>query len=141
MMIRSLFSVPGNSRNTDLGLAILRVVAGLCLAFFHGFAKVPPSEQFLGMVAGMGVPAPGLMAWLAGLAEAVGGLLIAAGLFTRPAALVLILHFLVVVLVAHAPDPLARRELPLLFLSMSVLFLLAGPGRYSIDGAMRKSEE
>jgi putative oxidoreductase len=138
-MIRFLFGIPENPRSTDLGLMILRVVAGLALAFLHGFGKIPPTEQFLGMVSAIGVPAPVLMAWLAGLAEFAGGLLIAIGLFTRPAAVVLIVHFLVVVLVAHAPDPIATREPALLFLSIGVLLLLAGPGQFSFDAVLKRN--
>jgi hypothetical protein len=38
-----------------------------------------------------------------------------------------------VVLVAHAGDSLADRELPILFGTIAFMFLLVGPGRYSVD--------
>lgn len=129
-----LFGHPDrNSSTVDFGLLVLRVVAGLALAFFHGIGKIPPAEGFVGMVGGMGLPAPALMAWLAGLAEFAGGLLLAAGLLTRPTALVLVIHFAVVVLVAHAGDALGDRELPLIFWAIAIQFLLTGPGRFSLD--------
>lgn len=123
-----------HDRNTDAGLFVLRVVAGLSLAFFHGIGKVPPQPGFLGMVDGMGLPAPELFAWLAAIAEFGGGLLIAFGLLTRPAALYVVVHFIFVVLMAHAGDPMTDRELPILYGSIAFLYLMAGPGRYSVDG-------
>jgi putative oxidoreductase len=120
----------------DVGLAILRIVAGALLVYLHGLGKIPPPEGFVGRIEGMGFPAPLLFAWLAALAEVVGGILIAIGLFTRPAALYVTIHFVVVVLVAHAGDTLGDRELPILFLVIALALALTGPGRYSVDGAI-----
>lgn len=132
-----LFGLPArDSAAADAGLLVLRVVAGLALAFFHGIGKIPPSEGFTGMVGGMGFPAPGLFAWLAGLAEFGGALLLAAGLLTRPAALLLVVHFAFVVLLAHAGDTLGDRELPMLFWAIALQFLLTGPGRFSLDAVI-----
>ena len=132
-----LFGRPRPDSNAfDLGLLLFRLIAGLALAFLHGLGKVPPSEGFVGMLTGMGMPAPGLAAWLAAAAEFGGGLLLAVGLLTRPVSLFMLGHFTVVLLVAHAGDPLADRELPLLFWAVALHFLLTGPGRYSIDAAL-----
>jgi putative oxidoreductase len=120
----------------DAALAVLRVAAGLLLAFLHGLNKILPQEGFIGWIGGMGFPAPVLFAWLAGLAEFGGGLLLALGLLTRPVAAVLIIHFLVVVFVAHAGDSLGDRELAILFGVIALQFLLTGPGRYSIDAVI-----
>lgn len=124
---------PVGSAAADAGLAVLRVVAFLLLIVLHGIGKVPPSEGFVGMVGGLGFPAPGLFAWLAALAETVGAGLLVIGLLSRPAAMVLVGHFLFVILLAHAGDPLGDRELPIFFGATALLFLLAGPGRYSVD--------
>jgi putative oxidoreductase len=133
-----LFGYEVNSRMTDLGLLILRVFSGLALALAHGWRKVPPSEGFIGMVGRMGMPAPEVFAWLAAFAEFGGGLLIALGLLTRPASFLVVGHFVLVVLLAHAGDPFGDRELPLFFLVTALLFLLAGAGRYSVDAALRR---
>jgi putative oxidoreductase len=138
-MLKKLLRIPANSWNTDLGLVVLRVVAGISLALLHGWGKMPPPEQFVGMIRGMGMP--GIMAWLVAFAEFFGGLLIAVGFLARPAALVLIIQFVVVVLVAHAPDPIARRELGLLYLAISTVVFLAGPGRFSVDGILWKQKD
>jgi putative oxidoreductase len=121
----------------DAGMMLLRVYAGLALAFQHGRGKIPPSEGFQGMVGGLGFPAPELFAWMAGLAEFGGGILLALGLLTRPVAAILVLHFLVVAFLAHAGDPFARRELPLFFLFTALMFTLTGAGRYALDALIR----
>lgn len=71
----------------DLGLTILRIAIGMMMAIGQGLAKVPPTEGLVKLVESLGFPTPAAVAWAAGLSELVGGLLIAAGLFTRPAAL------------------------------------------------------
>ncbi len=118
----------------NAGLLILRVVAMLLLITLHGLGKIPPQEGFVGWIGGMGFPAPLLFAWLAGLAEVVVAGLILVGLFTRPSGLFMFAYFMVVVLVAHAGDPMGDRELPLIFATVGLAVGLIGPGRYSIDG-------
>jgi putative oxidoreductase len=117
----------------DAGLAVLRVAAGFLLMFLHGLGKVPPSDGFVSMVGQMGMPAPQLFAWLAAFTEVGAAILLAVGLLTRPAAALLVVHFVVVVLLAHAGDALGDRELPILFGVIALCVALTGPGRFSID--------
>jgi putative oxidoreductase len=122
----------------DVGLLLLRGFAGLALAFGHGINKVPPSDQFVGWVGSFGFPLPLLFAWLSAFAEFVGGILLAIGLLTRPAALLIIINMSVALIFAHAGDSFSDRELPLLFLFTALLFLFTGAGRYSVDGRIRR---
>lgn len=138
------FLDPGTTSGpfTDTGLLILRLGGGLLLAFLHGWGKVPPSDGFVGMIDGLGFPAPMLFAWLAAIAEFAGGLMIAVGLFSRPVAAFVSLHFLFVVFVAHAGDTLGGRELPIIFLVIAATVMLTGPGRFSLDAMFgRKGSE
>lgn len=138
-MRQLLFGRPSPaSGSMDAGLLILRVVSGLALALAHGIGKVPPTERFIGTVTRMGFPAPELMAWLAGLAELGGGLLLALGLVTRPTALLVAVHFVLVVVVANAGDPFIERERAVLFLMAAVTLLFTGPGRYSVDARLER---
>jgi putative oxidoreductase len=122
----------------DTGILLLRLFAGLALALVHGFGKLPPASGFVSRVGGMGFPAPELFAWAAALAEFGGGILLALGLFTRPAALIVAIHFVVVVFVAHTGDPFRARELAMFFGIAAVTILLTGPGRYALDSIISR---
>jgi putative oxidoreductase len=122
----------------DVGLLVLRVVAGLALALAHGLGKLPPSDGFVERIGGMGLPAPGLFAWLSAAAEFGGGLLLTIGLLTRPAAFLILGDMVVIALLAHAGDPFSAREKAVLFGAIAFLFLLAGAGRYSLDALLRR---
>lgn len=124
--------------NPDLGLLLFRLFVGLTMAFAHGLGKLPPSEQLIGGVSSMGFPAPIVFAWAAALAEFVGGVLIAGGLFTRYAALFLAFTMGVAAFVAHAADPFKAKEMALLYLASAVLLLFTGAGRFSLDSTIRK---
>ena len=114
-------------------MTALRVVAGLLMAVLHGYGKFPPSEQLIGGVSNLGFPAPALFAWLATIAELVGGIFIAVGFLTRPAALMVFVTMFVAVFGRHATDPLNVKELAILYMFISLIFLARGAGRWSID--------
>jgi putative oxidoreductase len=130
----------------DLGYTAMRVAAGLMMAFGHGLAKVPPAEGFVDAVGSLGFPSPAVFAWAAGLSELVGGLLIAAGLFTRPASLFLAVTMGVAAFLKHGADPIfsregPSRELALLYFAAAVAFLLAGSGRFGLDFLLRRTRQ
>lgn len=120
----------------DAGMLLLRVFAGLSLALAHGVGKLPPPDRFIGDVAEMGFPLPLLFAWAAALSESVGGVLLAIGLLTRPAALFILITMLVASFIRLAGAPYGDLELSLLYGAVAAMFLLAGAGRFSIDSAM-----
>lgn len=139
MRFRSLLFGSGEtSTATDVGLLILRLGVGLPLAFAHGTGKIPPSAGFIEGVSGMGFPAPVLFAWAAGLAELLGGLLLALGLATRPAAFFVACTMAVAFFVRHADDTFADAEKALLFLVGALALLAAGAGKYAVDAVFRR---
>lgn len=138
-MLKNCLSSPlDNDTYGSLGLLVGRAMFGLIMAFAHGMGKVPPPQGLIDGVTAMGLPLPGLMAWAAGLAEFAGGLLIAVGLFTRPAALLWIVTMLVAAFIAHGADPFQKKELALLYLSFAVVVLALGGGKFSLDNLLKK---
>jgi len=132
----------GDALTTDLGLTLLRVAAGLMMAIGHGLNKLPPPEGFVGLIGNLGFPAPVAFAWMAGLAEGVGGLLLALGLLTRWCALSVLGSMLVAIFLAHGNDPLfavggPSKELAVLYAWMMLLFMITGAGRFSLDSLLR----
>lgn len=141
MTIRDfLFGSGATSRATDWGLLILRVGVGLALAFAHGLGKLPPSERFIEGVAEMGFVLPVVFAWAAALSEFVGGLLVALGLLTRPAAIFAGFTMAVAFFVRHGGEAFGSREKPFLFLVAFVALAVMGAGRYAVDGWMRQRQ-
>ena len=126
----------------DLGVLAVRLgVGGLCIA--HG------AQKLFGWFGGGGVKGTGQFfdsmgftpgdrnATMAGLAEAGGGLFLAAGLATGPAGAAL-LGNMVVASSVHAPAVFATSggyELPATYALLGSAFVLTGPGRYSLDYA------
>jgi putative oxidoreductase len=128
----------GASPQADVGLMLLRGFTGLALALAHGLSKIPPQPRFVEMVGGFGLPAPELFAWASGFAELGGGLLLAFGLLTRPAALLVFANMMVAVLTAHADDPFTGKEKALLFGIVALMFAFVGSGRYGLDALFRR---
>ena len=117
----------------DLGLALVRLGFGLSLALAHGLGKLMNSSQFVSGLAQGGFPLPSLLGWAAIAGEFAGGLLLAIGLFTRPAAALVMATLGVAAFHVHAADPFQKKELALAYVVISLAVLIAGPGRYSLD--------
>jgi len=129
----------------DVAILLGRLFIGICLTV-HGLGKlgiVGPGNMagFVGWLQSLGFPAPHIQARLAMLTELIGGTLIALGLLMRPAAGVCICTLLVAALFGHkgggylvTNDP-PGNEYPLNLAAILVMFILIGPGRYSLDAA------
>lgn len=122
----------------NLGALVLRVTFGLLLLIDHGLGKITDFGNleykfynFLNIGHRWSLV-------LCIFAEVVCAGLLAMGLFTRLAALVLVINFSVASFLAMKGQPLEHRELPLVFLAAFVTLLLTGPGKYSVDSVMGK---
>ena len=78
------------------------------MAFAHGISKLPPSDRFVEVVGELGFPLAVVFAWLAGLAEAVGGILVALGIATRLMAFFLVQTMMVATFLQHGSDPFKK---------------------------------
>src|SRR4029453_12776531 len=125
----------------NLGLALLRIVPGLSLSLGHGLGKLPPSEKFVAGVQELGFPLPVFFSWAAGLSECVGGLLLASGFFTRPAAFFVLCTLSTAFFLRHAADPFQKKELALLYGIIALAVFLIGSGRFGVDALIRCKRE
>jgi putative oxidoreductase len=119
-------------------LAILRMVTGL-LFLEHGLIKLigfPPGGQ-------PGLQDVGSFLWIAGLIEAITGVLVTLGLFTRAAAFVAAGEMAVAYWMVHAKMGLYPAvnmgEGAILFCFVFLYLAAAGPGAWSIDGARTRN--
>lgn len=122
----------------EVSLTTLRIIMGLLMVGLHGLGKMPPSDKFIEGVTSLGFPMPVVFAWAAALSEYIGGLLLAFGLFTRPAALFLAFTMLVAAFGKHLEDPMKVKELSLLYFSIAIIFASRGAGRWSLDNLISK---
>lgn len=128
-------------RSIDLGLLLLRLWLGLSLLLLHGWVKLTGfsevSQKFPDI---LGIGAPANLA-LAVFAETFCALLLALGLFTRVAALVLAVTMAVAFIFAHkgALSGPASGELAYIYLAGFLTLLITGPGRFSVDAKLAGS--
>lgn len=121
---------------SDWALIPLRVVVGLSF-ILHGWGKLfgamPGLEAWTGMLAGMGVPAAGVMAWVVGLIELLGGAGLILGVFVECSALLLAVVMLVAVVMVHGANGFFAAnggyEYALVMLGATLTLALTGPGK------------
>ena len=123
----------------DAGKLVLRVVLGV-LILLHGIAKLVSGPGYLmGLLAKSGLPTA--LAYGVYIGEVVAPLLLILGLYTRAAALVVVLNMLVAIGLVHMHElgQLTRTggwalELQGMFLFTALAIVLLGAGRYSVGG-------
>ena len=126
---------------TPWAWTLVRLVGGLNLVP-HGLQKLFGWFGGKGMEATaqgfgqMGFEPAALWVWLVALTEVVGGLFLALGLLTRPAA-VAIAIFLLTAVAHHMPNgffwPEGGYEYPLLWGVVALAFVIRGGGPFSVD--------
>lgn len=138
MKIKSIFF--GTAPDKGIGILILRVFIGAAM-MTHGFPKMFGGlEGFTGFVESLGVPAPAVMAFLAAFAESFGALFLLLGVLTRPAAFMLVCTMAVAIFGAHGGDGFEAQEKAWLYLVPTLLFLIQGAGKWSLDYLITKDK-
>jgi putative oxidoreductase len=131
-------TLPLHSRE-DQGKLVLRVILAILL-LFHGVSKLTGGIAFItGMLQKAGLP--GALGYLVYIGEVVAPLMILFGVFTRAAALVVVINMIVALLLVHTKQFFTLSEtggwaleLQGLYLGAAVAVALLGAGRYSIGG-------
>jgi putative oxidoreductase len=130
----------------NTALLVGRLFIGVCF-IVHGLGKLGivgtgNMQGFVGWLKELGVPYAAVQARIAMLSEIIGGTLLALGLFTRPAAAVLIGTMLVATRLGHKDagylitnDP-PGGEYTINLAVICFIYLLIGPGVVSLDTLM-----
>ena len=112
-----------------------------------GWGKLMNLDRTAGFFESLDIPLPKVNAVLAGGTECAGGVLLALGLFARPVAVPLIFTMLVAYWTADRdalnaigsdPDQFVTAA-PFLFLFASLIVLVFGPGKLSLDALLGKA--
>jgi putative oxidoreductase len=118
-------------------LSVMRIVVAL-LFVQHG------AQKLFGFLAPPEAATPPLLSLIgvAGVLEFFGGLLVALGLFTRPAAFILSGQMAVAYFMVHAPKgfwPLQNKgDLAMIWSFVFLYLAVAGGGEWSLDRAWRR---
>ncbi|MGV3508281.1 MAG: DoxX family protein [Sphingobacteriaceae bacterium] len=124
-----------NGKTNELAQALLRVAFGFLL-IINGWAKAInfssysadfPDPLHLGETVSL---------FLVIFAELFCGLLILLGLLTRFFSIPVLITFVVAVLAVHQNDPFDAKQAALLYLCLSIYFIMTGSGRYSLDNKL-----
>jgi putative oxidoreductase len=118
--------------NTDFASLLLRLIFG-GLFMYHGYDKIDHYHLYLSMskdLIGIGTK---LSFDLVIFAEFFCGLLVTIGFLTRLTVIPIFITMSIAFLVAHSKDAFMVKELPFLFLLLSMLVFVCGSGKYSLD--------
>jgi putative oxidoreductase len=128
-----LFDPGGSGPVASLGLLVARLAAGGLLVHLHGWGKlVSFAERAATFPDPLGIGSRySMMGAIAG--EVVVPLLVAAGLATRLAAVPPAFTMAVAAFVVNAGEPWKEKELAVMYLSVFVVLMFTGGGRYSLD--------
>ncbi|HEY4967527.1 MAG TPA: DoxX family protein [Puia sp.] len=136
--MRKLLSTAYSDNAFNFALLVQRVATGLLLLIGHGLPKI---SKFSEMAPNFYDPfriGHRLSLILVILAELFCSMFIILGLFTRIAALIIVINLFVAVFVFQHGMPLKNVELGAIFLTSVFTIMIVGPGRVSVDGMMGK---
>ena len=123
------------SKNYNIALLLLRL--GVAAVFiYHGWGKITGIEgvqQFFGNV---GIPLPGIMAWVVGITEFVGGLMVLTGFKIKIPSILLAIIMVVAILTVKMGQGFEAARVDLLLLMMTISLALMGSGSYSLDSML-----
>jgi putative oxidoreductase len=120
----------------DIALLLVRLVVGTAF-MHHGYGKIQHPMTWMGPQSTY----PGIFQALSAISEFIGGAALALGFLSRIAAFGIICNMSVAVHLHmfKLGDPFVNAtgggsyELALIYLVIAVLFLFAGPGKFSLD--------
>lgn len=129
-------------KHRDLGLLILRLGFGIGFIYWHGWAKLTGGperwEGLGGAMSRFGIDfLPVFWGFMAAMAESVFALCIAAGLFFRPAALLLAFTMLVAT-TGHIVSGNGTPAHSFKNMAVALGLMLIGPGKYSVDAWLKR---
>jgi putative oxidoreductase len=121
----------------NVAMLLVRLAFGLLLIANHGLNKLMNFSSMQNtFYSFMGIGSR-FSLLLDLFAELFCSMFIILGLFTRIAAIPLIIVMCVVIFGVHAHQSLQKSEIEILYLTAFLTILFVGPGKISIDGMMR----
>ena len=119
----------------DLAPLILRLFIAFVLIYgtMDNVFSHERMMEFRDFLAKSGFPQPLAAAYLSAYAQFITGILLLIGLFTRFAAAVVVINFIVALVMVHRGLPFNANIAPMAMLVGGLFFLVYGAPRYSLD--------
>jgi putative oxidoreductase len=136
--MKKFFSTQYSAGAFNIAVLALRLTFGLFLLLIHGMDKITHFSKYEYTFLNFLQIGHRWSLVLCIFAEVFCAGLVVLGLFTRFAALVLIINFSVASFIALKGQSLEVHQVAVCYLSAFFALLLTGPGRFSVDGAMGK---
>ena len=132
-------STAGLLKNKDLALLLIRIGVG-AIFIVSGWGKLNGIEGTQGFFGNVGIPLPGIMAWVVALVEFIGGIMVLVGYKVQAPGILLAIIMLVAILVVKLGGDNVFRgmRLELMLLLTSLALSMLGTGKYSLDANMGK---
>lgn len=122
------------------GLAPLLLRIGVGIIFIvAGWGKLTGIEGVQGFFGDLGIPLPGLMAWVVAIVEFFGGLMVLLGAYIRIPALLLAFTMIVALLTTKLGGEFGAARLDLMLLLTTLALFFLGSGKYSVDDKLDRS--
>jgi putative oxidoreductase len=133
--MNKLFSTDPVFLNT--GLAVIRIVIG-CFLVYHGWEVFDKNKmnEYAAWDVFKNASSPSFMAHLGKTSELVAGFLLAMGLFTRIASIIIIGTFIYITFFIGSGKIWYEDQYPFLFALFGGIFFFTGPGKWSMDNVI-----
>jgi len=123
------------------GLAILLLRIGVGVIFIvAGWGKLTGIEGTAGFFGNLGIPLPGLMAWVVAFVEFFGGIMVLLGAYIRIPALLLAFVMLVALLTTKLGGEFSAARLDMMLLLVNLALFILGSGIYSLDNKLGRTK-
>lgn len=133
---QSLENMP-TDQNRDIALLLLRIGVGI-IFIVAGWGKLTGIEGVQGFFGNIGIPLPGLMAWVVAIVEFVAGIMVLVGAFIRIPAILLAVIMVVAIITTKFGQEFSAYRLDLMLLLVNASLALMGSGKYSVMDMLKR---
>ncbi len=129
-------------KNKDLAKLLLRIGVGV-IFIIAGWSKLSGIEGVQGFFGNIGIPLPGVMAWVVALVEFIGGIMMLTGYKVEIPGILLAITMLVAILTVKmgGDGGFSGMRLEIMLLLTSLALSMMGTGSYSLDTVLDKSSD
>ncbi len=124
------------------GLTVIRIIVG-CFLVYHGWEVFDKNKmnEYIAWDVFKGSSSPSFMVYIGKSAELVAGFLLAIGLFSRIACIIIIGTFIYISCFVGHGKIWYEDQYPFLFALLGCVFFFTGPGKWSVDNLIVRSSK